>query len=473
MSNRMNQVSQQEDFSGWYHNAIREGELIAESPTKGTWTILPRAVGVWNNVRSYMTKGMEQRGIQEVIMPTLFPITLLEMEAEHVEGFAPEVYTVTHAGSKKLEVPYVVRPTSEVVVSELLRDTIASHRDLPIAYNQWTTAFRAEKRPRPFLRSTEFLWQEGYTAHSTDREADAYAREMSEFYADFYRKYLSLATVGGEKSVNERFPGAVATYSRETLQGGRAIQLSTSHNLGNHFALSHGITYTDTDNVEKSVFQTSWGAGARMIGAVVMEHGDDKGIVLPPQISPEQITLVPAWRNEDDKSLVDAYVQNMKADLGSRSTVAQRQPGERLGATYYAVERTGSPLQLVVGQREIDAGEVSYKLRHSGERGTINIDELGVATAALLNRVASEMLDSSTKKRDASIVEVEGTVTDLIDGVNAGKMVLAGWSGTKEDEQRLKADTGITIRNYPDGYEDRMDPLTGKSARAALFAKSY
>ncbi|MFY9228198.1 MAG: aminoacyl--tRNA ligase-related protein [Candidatus Microsaccharimonas sp.] len=465
--------SMQEDYSGWYNRVIREANLIKESPTRGVWTLMPRSNRIWNTIRHGMTEGMNAIGVNEVTMPTLFPMSLLEQEAEHVDGFAPEVFTVTKAGSKELEDPLVVRPTSEVVVSELMRDEIESYRDLPYMINQWTSAFRAEKRPRPFLRTTEFLWQEGHSAHATPEDADEHARRMAEFYKQFMEDELSLAAIPGEKSDNERFPGAVATYALEGQFGGRALQLATSHNLGNNFALSHNIVFSDQDGALKPVYQTSWGSTTRLIGALVMGHGDDGGIVLPPQIAPEQVTVIPAWRNEEDRSVVDDFSHRIAANLGSRAVVARRELGDRLGAVRYATERTGSPLQLIVGQREIDSNTASYKLRHSGETGTLNLDTLDTEAPRLLGRVASELLQSSREKQVAAMVFENGGIDKVVEAVEAGKMVVAGWAGDAQAEQRLKDETGITIRIHPDGYEDGRDPLTGESGRAAIFAKSY
>lgn len=463
----------QEDYSGWYNRVIRDANLIKESPTRGVWTLMPRSNRMWNTIRHDMTEGMDAIGVDEITMPTLFPMSLLEQEAEHVDGFAPEVFNVTHAGSKKLEDPLVVRPTSEVVVSELMRDDIESYRNLPYMINQWTSAFRAEKRPRPFLRTTEFLWQEGHSAHASLEDADEHARRMADFYKDFLQDRLSLHAIPGEKSDNERFPGAVATYALEGQFGGRALQLATSHNLGNNFAMSHNILFTDRDGEQKPVYQTSWGSTTRMIGAVVMGHGDDEGIVLPPQVAPEQVTVIPAWRGEDDRAFVTEYSDRIASILGSRAVVARRELGDRLGAVRYATERTGSPLQLIVGQREIDANTASYKLRHSGETGILNLDTLSTDAPQLLQRVADELLRNSRIKQEAAMVTEEGDMSKVAEAVEAGKMVISGWSGTAEDEQRLKDETGITIRIHPDGYGERRDPLTGKTGRAAIFAKSY
>ena len=474
MISRHNQTPKEESFSKWYNRAIRDAGLIADSPTQGVWTLLPRAAELWNNIRNNMTRDMGAIGIREVIMPTLFPMSLLEREADHVDGFAPEVFTVTKAGPKDLEDPLVARPTSEVVASELMKDLVTSYRDLPVTFNQWSSAFRAERRPRPLLRTTEFLWQEGYSAHGTSKEADEHARCMADFYAKFMEEYLCIASITGTKSDNERFPGAVATYALEAQFGGRALQLATSHNLGNGFALSHNIKYLDKDGQLKEVYQTSWGSSTRMIGALVMAHGDKDGVVLPPQVAPEVVTIIPAWRNEDDKSSVEAYVHNLRQALGDRAIIAKREPGERLGPVRFRVDRGGSPIQLVVGPREIENGTASYKLRHSGGQGEINTGNTKAAIDDLNTRAAGEMLAASRAKREDSITVVDGGKQALIDAVNDGQMVLAGWSGTAVDEKLLKEQTGgITIRVHPHNHPDRRDPLTGKSGKAAIFAKAY
>lgn len=473
MSIENNQAWPPEDFSGWYNTAIRQADLIAESPTRGVWTLLPRTTTVWNSIRTEMTDGMRKIGVGEVVMPTLFPMSLLEKEADHVEGFAPEVFTVTQAGSKVLEDPLVVRPTSEVVASELMRTMIGSYRDLPCMFHQWASAFRAEKRPRPFLRTTEFLWQEGYSAHPSSDDADKHARLMSDFYAKFMEDHLSIASIAGSKSDNERFPGAVATYALEAQLGGRSLQLATSHNLGKGFAESHNIKFVDTDSLEKPVYLTSWGSSTRLIGALVMAHGDQQGIVFPPQVAPEPVTIIPAWRNEADKSTVEQFAKNLLPELGTGATIARRDVGTRLGPVRYEVDKGGSPVQIVVGQREINSGVLEYKLRHSGEKGRIGVEQIGTEIAGLNDRVAAEMLKASRAMLASSIVEVDGDRKALVDAANDGKMALTGWSGTRDDEQRFKAETGITIRVHPHNEPDRRDPLTGKVGKSAIFAKSY
>lgn len=467
-------VPMEETSSQHYNRVIREGGLITDSPTPGFWTLLPRSNSIWNSIRQEMTRRMARKGVGEVTMPTLFPLGLLEKEAEHVQGFAPEVFTVTKAGTKEFADPLVVRPTSEVVMTELMKGMVQSHRDLPLMLNQWGSAFRAEKRPRPFLRTTEFLWQEGYSAHATPEEADAHAREMAEFYQRFMAEQLSLWSLIGEKSDGERFPGAIATYALEASLGGKALQLATAHYLGTGFTESQGVRFADKDGELKAPHQTSWGSTTRMIGAMILEHCDALGIVVPPQVSPEQVTIVPAWRNVDDKGTVEEFANQLKGILGRGAVVAKRDEGQRLGAVRYDVERTGSPVQIVVGQREIDSGNIPYTLRHSGEGGNIAARSAHQTVPLLLAHIADELLAASAAKQAAAVVDMEsGGIDAMSNIINEGKMVLAGWSGGIEEEKRLNEETGITIRVHPFNYDNRRDPFTDREGRAAIFAKSY
>jgi prolyl-tRNA synthetase len=325
------------------------------------------------------------------------------------------------------------------------------------------------------LRTTEFLWQEGYSAHATSEEANNHAKKMAHFYGNFLKEHLSIHCIMGEKSDNERFPGAVNTYSLEAQLGGKALQVATAHNLGDNFSLNQGINYTDKDGSQKNIYQTSWGSTTRMIGALVMAHGDEKGIVLPPNVAPEQVVIIPAWNRIENMQEVENYSRSVIAKLGAvgiRCALAKRKEDDRLGAVRYEVEKSGIPLQLIIGQREIESGKISYQLRHSGEIGVIDDNQLDNSVQDLLSKVSGELYDRSRKKQLESIVEVSSK-TDLVDAINDGKMALSGWSGTAEDEQSLKNETGITIRIHPDDFGDIVDPFTGKTGRATIFAKAY
>jgi prolyl-tRNA synthetase len=462
----------EENFSSWYNEVIRQGGLIDEGVTQGTWAFLPRSASMWNNIRGEMSTQMSDLGVDEIILSTLFPLSLLQKEKEHIEGFAPEVFLVTQAGGKELTCPLVVRPTSEVVVSEYLSRWISSYKDLPMMVNQWGSAFRSEKRPRPFLRTTEFLWQEGYSAHATPEESEQHAKDMAIFYGKFLLEHLSIYGIVGEKSVNERFAGAKNTYTVEAQLGGKALQLATAHDLGDNFATSQNVTYADKAGEIKNVFQTSWGSTTRMIGATVMAHGDDKGLVLPPQIAPEQVTIIPAWRDGSERDSITEYSQHISSAISARSKIAKRGLGETLGVVRYAIEKTGSPLQFIVGQREIESGAISYQIRHSGEKGEIPVGQLDERVKAILTDISGQLLNKSRESQLASIVEVDNR-KQMIEVIEDGKMALAGWSGDAEDEKTLKQETGISLRLHPDGYDELRDPVSGKSGRATIFAKAY
>lgn len=463
---------QEQDYSAWYNDAIRQGGLIDEGVTPGTWALLPAATRSWNNIRMQMTEAMDAEGVEEVTFPTLFPYSLLANEAEHVEGFAPEVYMATHAGGKELDEPLVLRPTSEVVVSEYFKRWIQSYRDLPIQINQWGSVFRAEKRPRPFLRTTEFMWQEGHSAHATAAGADAQAAKMAEMYHDFMERNLSIYGFSGKKSDNERFAGAVATRTLEAVYGGRALQLATAHDLSDTFSRAHDIRQLDASGDLAPVYQASWGSTTRMIGAFVMAHGDNKGLVLPPQIAPTQVVVVPAWRNETDRAEITEAAARISSGLPARSGMAERAEGERLGALRYAYEKAGTPVQILVGARELAAGAASVYTRHSGETAQVPLEELSSHIPLLLNGIARSLYEKARVEQESRVVSVISKA-ELVEAVNAGNFARAGWMGSVEDEKQLKADTGITLRVHLDEADTEADPLTGKPGRATLFAKSY
>ncbi len=464
----------QDDYSAWYNRAIREAGFIDEGVTSGTWALMPPAARIWNRIRAEMTQTMDDFGVDEVILPSLFPMSLLEKEKDHVEGFAPEVFTVTQAGDEIFEDPLVLRPTSEVVVSEYFKRWTQSYRDLPIMINQWGSVFRNEKRPRPFLRTTEFWWQEGHSVHETSEGAAMHTLQMAQFYKETIGNLLSIYGFSGEKSEGEKFAGAKSTHTLEAIYGSKALQLATSHNLGTTFSNAHGIRAVGRDGELAPVYQTSWGSTTRMIGAMVMAHGDEKGVVLPPQIAPTQVTLIPAWRNEQDRGAVTEAMEQMRADISARTTLVARGPKERIGGIRFSQEKMGTPLQIIIGQRELDARTATVHVRQSGENLSVPFDVLNDTTTALLDKIGLDMFDAA-RERQESLVQEVGSVDEMAEAIDAGHFAKAGWNGTIADEKALKQETGITLRVHLHNEANPMlpDPRNGKAGKVTLFAKSY
>lgn len=471
---------QSEDFSRWYNEIVYKADLAAQSPVRGCVIIKPYGYEVWEAVKGGLDRRFKATGHQNAYFPLFIPESYLKREAEHVEGFSPELAVVTHAGGKELEEPYVVRPTSETIIGEAFSQWIQSYRDLPLLINQWANVVRWELRTRPFLRTAEFLWQEGHTAHATFDEAQAETMQMLDIYADFAINDAAIPVIKGQKSDIEKFAGALTTYTIEAMmRDGKALQSGTSHNLGQNFAKAFDIKYLSRENVEEYAWTTSWGVSTRMVGGIVMTHGDDKGLRLPPKVAPIQVVAVPVYRKDDEKTAVMETITRLVAllrDAGIRVHMDDRE--ETPGFKYNDWEMRGVPVRLEIGPRDIEKNNAVLARRDiPGKAGKQFVSQDGIVDVvrSLLDEVQASLLQQATDFRDENIHDADDW-NSFRQIVGRGGWARAWWAGSDEDERRVKEETGATLRCFPleqPGGEGEC-VLTGETAeRVALFAKAY
>ncbi len=469
---------QSEDFSRWYTDVIRRAELADYSPVKGSMVIRPYGYAIWELMQSGLDRRFKETGHVNAYFPLFIPESLLRKEAAHVEGFAPEVAWVTRGGDETLEEPLVVRPTSEAIIGTMYSKWIQSWRDLPILINQWANVVRWEKVTRLFLRTTEFLWQEGHTAHETEAEAEAEARRMLGVYKEFLETELAMPVLDGRKTESEKFAGAAHTYSVEALMGdGRALQAGTSHHLGQNFAKVFDITFQARDKSVQHVWQTSWGMTTRLIGGVIMVHGDDSGLILPPRIAPHQVVIVPIPRG-DWRTTVLPRAQEIAAALkqaGVRVVLDDREE-YKPGWKFSEWEMRGVPLRLEIGPRDIEQQQVLLARRDTREKLSVPMEGLEARVAELLDAVQAALFERAVAFRDSHTLQT--TSGDEFRRAFEGRpgFVIAPWCGSADCEAQIKADTQATIRNL--AFE--LPPATGDCVRCgqagmtdAWFAKSY
>lgn len=470
-------TSRAEDYSQWYLDVIEVADLAEHSPVKGCMVIKPYGYAIWEKTQQILDEKFKATGVQNAYFPLFIPEKLLKREEKHVEGFAPEVAVVTHAGGKKLDEPLVVRPTSETIIYETFANWIHSYRDLPLLINQWANVVRWEKRTRLFLRTTEFLWQEGHTVHETEKEADDRARMMLEIYKDFAENYMAIPVITGMKSDSEKFAGALKTYAVEAMmQDGKALQFATSHNLGQNFAKVFNVKFLDQKNTEQYGWQTSWGLSTRTIGALIMTHSDDKGLVLPPKIASIQVVLTTIVPSEKDKGSISEKAQEIAKKLkeaGMRTHVDLRdlRPGEK----FYEWEKKGVPIRIELGPKDIANNSAMLVRRDTGEKKSTSLDTLIDVVSALLNEIQSNLYQRALEYRERKTKSVD-TWDDFVKEISNDNFVLAHWSGDEEVESQIKEETGATIRSIPflQKEEDGLCVKSGKkSTGRVLFAKAY
>ena len=383
-------TSMEDDFAQWYTDVVKKAELMGYSSVKGCMIFKPAGYAIWENIQKELDRRFKETGVENVYMPMFIPESLLEKEKDHVEGFAPEVAWVTEGGLNKLQEKLCVRPTSETLFCDFYKDEIQSYRDLPKVYNQWCSVVRWEKETRPFLRSREFLWQEGHTAHATAEEAVERTEQMLNLYADFCEEVLAIPVVKGRKTDKEKFAGAEATYTIEALMhDGKALQSGTSHNFGDGFAKAFGIQYTDKDNKLKYVHQTSWGMTTRLIGAVIMVHGDNSGLVLPPMVAPVQVEVVPIMQKKEGVLDKAFEIRDMLSNFRVKVDDSDKSPGFKRSEQ----EMRGIPLRVEIGPRDVEAGQAIIARRDTGEKITVSIDEIPQKVDELLSLMQKEMLE--------------------------------------------------------------------------------
>ncbi len=474
MSNKITPRS--EDFPRWYQDVVQHGALAENSPVRGCMVIKPHGYAIWENLQAARDKRFKDTGHENAYFPLFIPKSFLDKEAEHVKGFAPELAIVTHGGGKELEEPLVIRPTSETIIGHTYAKWVQSHRDLPLLINQWANVVRWEMRPRLFLRTTEFLWQEGHTVHANEAEAEAETLQMLDIYEEIARDWLAIPVRKGIKSRIETFPGALRTYTIEGLmQDGKALQMGTSHNLGQNFAKAFGIQFQDVDGKRKFAWTTSWGVSTRLIGAVVMAHGDDKGLVLPPRIAPIQVVLVPIFRKEEEKIAVLKEANRIVDSLKARGIRAKLDDREHLkpGPKFFGWEEKGVPIRLEFGPRDLAAKKVVAVRRDTGEKQPQNIDGLGELLEALLDEIQAGLLARAEARLEAmtneasTMEEFEALLSD------PGGFVLAHWDGTDATEQAIKERTKATIRVLGDQCDGICVFSGAPATQRAYFARAY
>ena len=458
-----------EDFAQWYTDVVKKAELTDYTSVKGCMVIKPAGYAIWELLQRQLDERFKATGVQNVYLPMFIPESLLEKEKDHVEGFAPEVAWVTHGGLQPLQERLCVRPTSETLFCDFYKNDIQSYRDLPKVYNQWCSVVRWEKETRPFLRSREFLWQEGHTAHATAEEAEARTIQMLNVYADFCEEVLAIPVIKGQKTDKEKFAGAVATYTIESLMhDGKALQSGTSHNFGDGFARAFGIQFTDKDNTLKYVYQTSWGMTTRMIGAIIMVHGDNSGLVLPPKVAPIQLAIIPIQQKKEG-ILEKAY--ELRDRLQSNFRVKVDDTDKSPGYKFAEAEMRGYPLRLEIGPKDLEAGKCVLCRRDNGEKIEVALDEVESKVAELLETIHHDMLEKARAHRDAHTytahdkAEFEKLFTE-----KAG-FVKAMWCGEQVCEDEIKEKLSVTSRCVPFEQEQISDACVccGKPAKKMVY----
>lgn len=468
-------TKREEDFAKWYTDVVRKAELIDYSQVKGCVILRPYAYALWENIQKILDSMFKNTGHENVYMPMFIPESLLQKEKDHVEGFAPEVAWVTHGGSEELTERICVRPTSETLFCDHYKNIITSWRDLPKKYNQWCSVVRWEKATRPFLRHREFLWQEGHTIHSTVKEAREETQQMLAIYAEFAENYLAMPVVKGRKTEKEKFAGAEETYTIECMMHDKkALQSGTSHYFGDGFAKAFDIKFTDKDNTLKNPFQTSWGMSTRIIGGIIMTHGDDSGLKLPPMVAPIQVMVIPvAQHKEGVIDAADALLQRLKkAGIRANIDVSDQSPGWKF-AEY---EMKGVPVRVALGLRDIENNVAEVARRDTKEKQSVSLDGLGDYISDLLDEIQQHIFDKAKSFRDANIRKADTWEEfESILNQQAG-FIAAHWDGSPETEALIKEKTRATIRCIPMDAEQEAGRciLTGKpSSHRVLFARAY
>ncbi len=467
-------TSMEEDFAQWYTDVVKKAELIDYSSVKGCMVIKPAGYAIWENIQKELDARFKAVGVENVYMPMFIPESLLQKEKDHVEGFAPEVAWVTYGGLNPLQERLCVRPTSETLFCDFYAKDIQSYRDLPKVYNQWCSVVRWEKETRPFLRSREFLWQEGHTAHATAEEAEERTKLMLNEYARFCEEVLAIPVIKGRKTDKEKFAGAESTYTIEALMhDGKALQSGTSHNFGDGFAKAFGIQFTDKDNKLKYVHQTSWGVSTRMIGGIIMVHGDDSGLVLPPRIAPTQIMIIPIAQH---KPGVLEKANELKCELESQFRVKLDDSDKGPGFKFAEQEMRGIPVRIEIGPKDIEAGHAVIVRRDTREKIVADLSELSGKVAEVLETMQKEMLERARAHRDAHTYEARSyeEFKDII--ANKPGFVKAMWCGDEACEIKIKEETTATSRCMPFEQEDLSNVCVccGKPAKSMVYwGKAY
>ncbi len=481
-----------DNYSQWYNELVIKADLAEQSAVRGCMVIKPYGYAIWEKMQHQLDTMFKETGVQNAYFPLLIPKSFLSKEADHVEGFAKECAVVTHYRLKnnpdgqgvvvdpeaRLEEELIIRPTSETIIWNTYRNWINSYRDLPLLVNQWANVFRWEMRTRLFLRTAEFLWQEGHTAHATKEEAEAKAIEMLNVYADFAEKYMAVPVVKGVKTANERFAGALETYTIEAMmQDGKALQSGTSHFLGQNFAKAFDVKFINNENKLDYVWATSWGVSTRLMGALIMTHSDDNGLVLPPKLAPIQVVIVPIYRSQEQLDTINAKVAPIVENLKKQgiSVKYDNADNKRPGFKFADYELKGVPVRLVLGARDIENGTIEVMRRDTLEKETVSIEGIEEYVEKLLDDIQNNIYTKALNHRLEMTTKVD-TWEDFKTQIEKGGFILAHWDGTTETEEKIKEETKATIRCIPlDGEEEEGKCIyTGKpSKRRVIFARNY
>ncbi|MFA6161413.1 MAG: proline--tRNA ligase [Patescibacteria group bacterium] len=483
MSEKMDKAAQKaitpraKDYSEWYQDIVEQAEMAEHSPVRGCMVIKPYGYAIWELMQKDLDAHFKEKDVQNAYFPLFIPESFLKREAKHVEGFAPEVAVVTHAGGAKLDEPLVVRPTSETIIYDVFSRWIQSYRDLPLLINQWANVVRWEMRTRLFLRTTEFLWQEGHTVHATEDEADDFAKQMLEVYRQFAEDVMAMPVITGMKSESERFAGAVNTYCIEAMMGdGKALQAGTSHMLGQNFAKAFGVKFLDADGQEKFGWQTSWGVSTRLIGSLVMAHGDDKGLVLPPKLAPYQVVIIPIGTSPEEVDASQAKAQEIADQLKSENIRVKIDKRDmRPGPKFFEWEKKGVPVRIEIGPKDLAKSSVVAARRDTSEKQTLTEEGLTDAVKELLDQIQKNLYAKALAFRNEHTIKVKD-YEDFKKNLE-GNFVLAHWCGSAECEAKVKEETKATIRCVPFEMPNEGSGkclYCGKDAdTAVIFAKSY
>ena len=481
-----------ENYSQWFNDLVIKADLAEQSAVRGCMVIKPYGYAIWEKMQQQLDKMFKETGAQNAYFPLLIPKSFLSREAEHVEGFAKECAVVTHyrlknsdsgAGvvvdpSARLEEELIIRPTSETIIWNTYKNWIKSWRDLPLMCNQWCNVMRWEMRTRPFLRTSEFLWQEGHTAHATKEEAVEEARKMLGVYATFAEKWMAVPVLQGVKSESEKFAGALDTYTIEAMmQDGKALQSGTSHFLGQNFAKSFDVTFLNKENKAEYVWATSWGVSTRLIGALIMTHSDDNGLVLPPKLAPIQVVIIPIAKGEEQLSAITEKLQPVISKLRESgiSVKFDDSDNKRPGFKFADYELKGVPVRLVMGGRDLESNTVEIMRRDTLEKETISLDGIAEHIIQLLDQIQDNIFEKARKYRDERVYECEN-YEEFKEKVKEGGFFLCHWDGTTETEAKIKEDTQATIRCVPFAYEqtEGIDMVSGKPSKyRVIIARSY
>ena len=481
-----------ENYSQWYNDLVVKADLAEQSPVRGCMVIKPYGYAIWEKMQQQLDKEFKKTGVQNAYFPLLIPKSFFSREAEHVQGFAKECAVVTHYRLKenedgsdvvvdpsaKLEEELIIRPTSETIIWNTYKGWIKSWRDLPIMCNQWCNVMRWEMRTRPFLRTSEFLWQEGHTAHATKEEAEAEAQKMLKVYADFAEKWMAVPVIQGVKSETERFAGALDTYTIEAMmQDGKALQSGTSHFLGQNFAKSFDVTFLNRENKPEYVWATSWGVSTRLMGALIMVHSDDNGLVLPPNLAPIQVVMIPIYKNDEQLNAIREKLQPVIRELQAAgvSVKLDDSDNKRPGFKFADYELKGVPVRLAMGARDLENNTIELMRRDTLEKENVSFDNIAQHVTELLTDIQNNLFEKARRYRDTHIYECDN-YDEFKTKVKDGGFFLCHWDGTAETEAKIKEETQATIRCIPFGYEqtEGVDMVSGKPTKCrVIIARSY